>query len=77
MKKLFGLGKDVDRSVRDASPQSFDRKLAQSPAVMSQGVGFRPPGTLAMGATPATLLLSIGSAMLGASGLLWRFGRGA
>lgn len=75
LQKLFGPkpsrnGTDREGLAPGRLPATADAKWANSPVRMSQGLAFMPPGRLPMGATPATLLVSVGSAMLGASGLL-------
>jgi Ca-activated chloride channel family protein len=80
LKKLFGLerGRSLPGAVPTPSaapPRSFAQKQASVPVVLPQMLAFAPPGRLAFGATPAMLFVQIGSAMLGASGLLWVGGR--
>jgi Ca-activated chloride channel family protein len=80
LRKLFGFEKDRNRSgtapaPSGASPSSPGLKQANAPLVMPQVLAFAPRGQLPMGATPAMLLLSIGTTMLGASGLIWGSGR--
>ena len=78
LRKLFGISPNKNRPGSGPAvpaPNTPDQRRANAQAVMSQQVAFMPPGQLPMGATPATLLISIGSAMLGASGVLWGFGR--
>jgi Ca-activated chloride channel family protein len=76
LRRLFGFEKNENRSgtVPDPSgisPSGSGLKQASLAVVRPQVLAFAPPGRLPMGATPATLFLSIGTTMLGASGLLW------
>ncbi len=79
LRKLFGLEKGGAEPGLAPPPGTssnpFDQKQASAPVVMSQALAFAPPGQLPMGATPAMLFISIGSSMLGASGLFWAGGR--
>ena len=80
LRKLFGFGGDDERSLRlKPSPRTRSggplQKQAKAAVASGQILVFNPTGTLPMGATPAALLLWVGSALLGGSGLLWGFGR--
>jgi Ca-activated chloride channel family protein len=73
--KLFG-GADTEAIARNRGILSAPPK-PPAPSAISQPMALVASGRLPQGATPAGLFVSIGSVLLGMSGLLWRVARRA
>jgi Ca-activated chloride channel family protein len=69
LRGLFGRAPASDPTRENAATP--DLRLASNRAT-SQPNGFATPGRLPQGATPAALWISLGSALLGASGVAWK-----
>ena len=72
LRGLFGRPPTSDPTPESAA--SPDLRVAENRAT-SQPNAFATPGRLPQGATPAALWISLGSALLGASGVVWKAGR--